>query len=278
MSNEQSVETETVDTTKDTTETNEQTEEGYDPSKGEKWDRVEFTKEQQQRFNRLYKQVKDGKTRQEQLLEDNKKLFEKLSKLEEQLTDKEVKTALTGLKKARNTAIQEGDADKATEIEEEIENIRNKHEEAKKELKKEKEELEQKYTKSVLSEETQARVKEWVTEKDENGELVRPFADPKHPQHGKFRRVVNAVLSDEDVSGMTEDETFEAVDTALKAVGLIKTKDKKPTIATVLPGLASSGGSKKPPVKLSETQRYIAKKMFPNAKDPEAEYIKGMSS
>lgn len=268
----------------DTAETPDQNEAAsatIDPSKGERWKHTDLTPEQQMRFNRIYGQMKRGQQVQEQLLADNKALFEKINKLEASMTDREVNDAMRSLKKARSTAITAMDPERLEEIDEEIEKLREKHNEAKKqqeeEDKKRAEAAKKVEEDFALSAETQEAIQKWVLEKDEDGNYIRPFADPKHPQHRKFARIVNQVLTDDDASSMTEKEIFAAVDTALEAFGLTKRSNKTSTakaLPNVLPGLSSSKSSDR--VKpLSETERFVAKKMFPGDPEAEKKYIAG---
>lgn len=262
---------------KDNIETPEQKESTseIDASKGERWDHTEFTKEQQMRFNRIYGQMKRGQQIQEQLLADNKALYDKLSRLEASMTEKEVNGALKDLRKAKANAVALGDVDRASEIEDEIDQLKDKYSEAKKsqeeENKKREEEAKKAAEEYTLPETTQEAIRNWALEKDDEGNYIRPFANPAHPQHKKFTRIVQTVLTDEDAAGMNEEQIFKAVDTALEAFGLLKSKPKKSNkdlLPSVLPGLSSSKSrdTSKP---LTETEKYIAKRMFPN--DPKAE-------
>ena len=252
-----------------------------DPSKGERWNHTDLSPEQQMRFNRIYGQMKRGQAVQEQLLKDNKALFEKISKLEASMTDNEVEGAMRALKKARSAAITSMDADRLEEVDAEIEKLREKHQEAKKQQeednKKKQAEMEKVENDYALPASTQEAIQKWVLEKDDEGNFIRPFADPQHPQHRKFARIVNQVLTDDEASSMTEKEIFEAVDTALEAFGLTKKRNKpasKEVLPNVLPGLSSSK-SREEAKPLSETERFVARKMFPNDPEAEKKYIMG---
>lgn len=244
--------------------------------KGERWDTVEFTPEQQRRFNRLYAQVKRNNEVTKQLIEDNNKLVNRLHEIESQNVTKELSSAMKVLRTARVKAYENGDFNKIDEIDEEIDKLKDQV----KSVESEKSKITKQIDKNnenidVLEPEIRERITSWVTEKTPDGELVRPFADPSHKQHRRFMKVVEIILTDPDIGGKDADEVFDEIDKALAVAGLAKRTENRKLKQTVLPSLGSDISSKQPK-QLTQQQRYVARRMFPNEKDPEKAYIEAM--
>lgn len=258
------------------TESNTEDDQSNTEVKGERWDHVEFTPEQQRRFNRLYAQVKRNNEVTKQLIDDNNKLVNRLHELEAQNTTKELSQAMKVLRTARIKAYENGDFAKIDEIDEEIDKLKDKA----KSVEAEKEKLTKQIAKNsesvdVLTPEIREKISSWVTEKTPDGELVRPFADPSHNQHKRFMKVVEIILTDPDIDDKSPDEVFEEIDKALVVAGLSKRVENKNLKQTVLPSLGSDI-SRKPAKQLTQQQRYVARRMFPNEKDPEKAYLEAM--
>lgn len=236
----------------------------------EKWEHVPLTPEQQMRFNRLYAQVKRNEKVTQQLIEDNRKLIARLTELEAGSAEKDVAQALVALRQARVAAFEAGDFAKINEIDDQIDELKQKQ----REVKTEREKLKQppKEVEEELPEETRQRIIEWAQETDEQGELKRPFVDPAHKDHKKFMRLLEFVLTDPENDGKSEDELFAAVEQAIELHGL--GKKPKPKIAAVLP--VSDSRPSRADTPLTPEQRYVARRLFPNSKDPEAEYRKAL--
>lgn len=273
MSVEDNVE-ETTEVVEAATEVSEEKKEiTIDPSKGEKFDRVDFTPEQQMRFNRMYAQVKQNEAVNRQLIEDNKKLLNKVMQIETQTVDKEITDAMSKLRAEKQRAYENGDVKALDRLDEEIYDLKEKQKKFKEEEKAIKAEAEIPALEPALVD----RVIEWSKETDDEGNYVRPFVNPNHKDHKRFLRITEFVLTDPEAQGKTEDEMFEAVDTALKSYGLIKEVAKtpigrKPVIPSVLTGDSETRGKASGTVSLTNEQRYVAKKMFPKSKDPERDY------
>jgi hypothetical protein len=244
-----------------------------DPTKGEKFDRVEFTPEQQMRFNRMYAQVKKNEAVNRQLIEDNRKLLDKVMQIESQTVDKEITDAMSKLRAEKQRAYENGDVKALDRLDEEIYDLKEKQKKFKEEEKSIKKDLET----PALDPELTSRVVEWSKETDTEGKLLRPFVNPNHKDHAKFLRITDFVLTDPEMQGKTEDDMFEAVDKALKSYGLLRednkvSSSKKPIIPSMLTGDSETRGKASGTVSLTNEQRYVAKKMFPKSKDPEREY------
>lgn len=248
------------------------------PRDQQEFDRVEFTPEQQKRFNRMYAQVKSQESIHKQLIEDNKKLVTRLTAIEARNLQKEVDTSISKLKEAKVKALELGDYSKADDIADEIAEVKAKAKEAEKEQEKLKVE-DPKESPLVLPPDVQEKVASWVSAKDDDGNLLRPFVNPAHPQHQKFLKIAQIVLEDHDNNDIPVEQVISMVDNALEAYGLTKSKKTQPTkqkTANVLSGLQGSTSLSSPKPKLTNQQKYVARKMF--AGDPKAEekYIEAL--
>ncbi len=248
------------------------------PRKDQEWNRVKLNSAQQQRFNRMYAQVKTLEGANKQLMSDNRTLLERMVTLEEQFTKKEVNDASNKLRKAKIEAMQLGDYDKAAEIDEQIGDLKDKIRITKEEAEKAKKEAEKKAAapEAQITDEQMERLKAWALEKDANDNLVRPYVAPNHPDHKKFLRAADYVLTDPDLEHMTDAEAFARVDQLLEVVGLRKTANgasRKPTSAVLS---SQAPNPKRVSVQLTAAQKYVASKMFRDKPDPEAAYREAM--
>ena len=232
----------------------------------QEWNKVELTPEQQRRFNRLYAQVKTQERVQGEIIDQNRKLLEKLEAYEnENKTTKHV-SQLEQLKTTRREALMAGDLVKADELDEQIFELRS----AKPKV------VEPKTAEETyeLQPEVKARVVEWANETSDDGEMLRPFILVGHPKHRACMTIIESVLQDEALYGKDVEDYVKAVDKALIANGIMKTKTK--VQAAPSPVLESStqppGGRQVQ--KLSFEEQHVAKRMYPNDPDPVARYIK----
>jgi len=77
----------------------------------EEWERVDIPEELQPRFNRLYRQVKESKGVTDQLVEDNKKLIDKIDKLQQSHDSSKAEDTLAELNRRLEEAVDLGETD-----------------------------------------------------------------------------------------------------------------------------------------------------------------------
>lgn len=229
------------------------------PQEEQEWGHVEFTPQQQRRFNRMYAQVKDLESRLNLALEDNKVVFQKLNEYNKRSAAKEYDERINNLKAAKRAAMREGEYDEADKYDDELEKVRAEQLEASKE-----EELKPKageVPEQELPPEVIEKISIWTMEKDAQGNLLRPYAaNDKHPQHAKFRKIVDDIINDPDYDGLDEDEYFKIVDNVCEARGLLKRSKPARQQSNVLSnqaGVAKKGKT----IQLSRDEMAVATKM-----------------
>ncbi len=238
----------------------------------QEWGHVDFSDPvaTQRRFNRMYAQAKHQEKMQAQLAEDNRRLAERLEAIENSKSTETHVSKLETLKAERRNALINGDLVRADELDDAIFELRSNKPEV---IKEKKEEL------PYISPALQTRATNWMQETDEEGNLLRPFASPDHPQHKQFIKIVEGIVSDPEVAATVlhldandpnVDDVFNRVDKAMEAVGLAKKRKAKiiPSVLTPTP----KGGNNKGEVKLTMEQIAVAKKMYKGDPDPIARY------
>ena len=229
----------------------------------QEWNKVELTPDQQKRFNRLYAQVKSQERIQNDIIEQNRKLMDKLEAYEAKTKTTEHVSQLEQLKAERRECLMTGDLAKADELDEQIFELRSNKPKAH-----EPKAAEQAYE---LEPEIKERVVEWANEVDDAGDMLRPFILVGHPKHKTSMAIIESVLQDESLSGKDVEDYVKAVDEALIANGIMKAKRKaEPSI--VLESASRPRGGKVIQ-KLSFEELHVAKRMYPNDPDPAKRYL-----
>lgn len=243
----------------------------------QEWGHVDFSDPvaTQRRFNRMYAQTKHNEGIQKQLLEDNKKLIERLEAIENSKSKETLQSSLEKLKAERRNALINGDLVRADELDDAIFDLKTS---TKNEPVKEKKE-----ETPYISPGLQARVGSWITETDEEGNVLRPYATPGHPQHEQFRKIVEGILADPEVAATVlhldandpnVDEVFTRVDKAMEAVGLSKKRKTRINPPVLAP--TPKGGNAAGETKLTMEQIAVAKKLYKGDPDPIGRYKKAL--
>ena len=229
----------------------------------QEWNKVELTPEAQKRFNRLYAQVKSQERIQNEIIEQNRKLMDKLETYETKTKTTEHVSKLEQLKAERREYLMSGDLAKADELDEQIFELRSNKPKAP-----EPKTAEQAYE---LQPEVKERVVEWANEVDDTGEMLRPFILVGHPKHKTSMAIIESVLQDEALYGKDVEDYVKAVDKALIANGIMKAKRKtEPSVVLESSQRPSAG---KVATKLSFEELHVAKRMYPNDPDPAKRYL-----
>jgi hypothetical protein len=155
----------------------------------QEWDHVEFTEQQQRRFNRLYAKEKENDRLIRQMGEENRKLFERLEGLETSQQEQAVKRQIADLRVSEKAALESQEFDHAAQIRDQITDLQV---EAK--LPKEKPKKPEVPRQSEWMERNGPRINDWVNERDDKGELKRPWADPGHAEHGTALAAAKVVM------------------------------------------------------------------------------------
>lgn len=222
----------------------------------EEWERVDIPEELQPRFNRLYRQVKESKSVTDQLVEDNRKLIEKIDKLQQSHDASKVEDTLSVLNQQLEEAVDLGDTDA-------VKDLTNKIAEQKIALngatpapdRTEPESGDQQQSgprKLDLTPEQEMTIQKWAFERDDQGNMLRPWSIPGDPGYDEFLKEAQVAAQETD----DVEEALEILDSRFKA------KRRKPTAASVLSGNTSQRPAGGNSVELSAEQRKVAVRMF----------------
>ena len=244
----------------------------------QEWNKVEFNDAAtQKRFNRMYAQQKANERIQAQLAEDNAKLVARLDAMENAAKHERVVDSVNKIKAARRTAILEGNLELADELDEQLYEARQ----AKNKPTEEKNTTDDKAAMPQIPTVIQERIVEWIAETDDDGEVLRPYAQPDHPKYEQFKGIVAGILADKGLAEaiLTADDAysdsvssvFDKVDRAMHAVGLGKIKKSQPAVLSPSSKVENDKGTK-----LTMEQIAVAKKMYKGDPDPIGRYRKAL--
>jgi hypothetical protein len=246
----------------------------------ERWEPIELTPEAQKRFNRIYAQNQSYKRTTEEtakiaksLAEENKRLEERLNKLEQGYSEDKKEVTIDRLKKERREALANGDDDRVLELTDEIISLKYRKPEVseKKEVKEEvsKEEVKEE---PEIDQELEKIIFDWRYEKNKNGMLLRPWAVDDHPENKMAIKMAEAIVEREDGNITIEDLLAQVEKGMNRYLGI--SKERTPT------NVESTGGGKGKvsTSSLTPEQKRVAKLMFPNEKDPFERYAKAANT
>lgn len=248
-----------TDETNEAVETPEapQTEEKPRPAdlpKDQEWERVDFQTADREmierRFNRVYGSMKMNEAAMRQMAEDNRKLIERLEAMESSQAKKETDSRLAELKAKKISALENGDNEAVVEIDDQIATLRSRPEPEKKPEKKQEDP-------GWFTQERQQAVVRWASEKDSEGNPLRPWAQENHPKNARCIEITNGVLNDPDFAGADIGEILSEVDRLMAPP-----KRKQP--AAVLSGDTPPRPKQGDKIKLTEEQKLVAVRMYNN--------------
>lgn len=233
-------------------ETAEQTTEQPE-NKPKGWDRVDFENDDrqviEQRFHRLYGQVKQNDEINRQLIADNKKLMERFSKLEQAERDKETNSRFEAIRKGIEEATEVGDGSKVAALTDELVELRTKKPEPEPEP----------VDEPAMDQATFQTLSAWSTERGADGQPKRPWLREPATAH-KVAAATQQVLTDPRFSHLNMLEKLNLLDQqfAPKRQQVLSSGDRpaKETGKTLTPA-----------------QKTVAHRMFPEETKAQAEKL-----
>lgn len=229
--------------------------------KGTDWVEIEDPK-LKARFNRLYRHTKEANERAEKterqialLAEQNGKLQKALESIAGGLKDKETQAELATLKKEAKEALATGDTEAFMEVNERLLEMKQ----------------ESKKPPAPAAEaappitQTEMQVLQgWQTAKGDDGEPLRPWALPNHPEFAATQEMIQKVANEPGMGNASIRELLKEVDKRMAR--LMDDDDEDDTPNPVRRAFASPRGRPAPAERqqtnLSNQERVIAEAMF----------------
>lgn len=202
----------------------------------------------QQRFNRLYAQVKGSERAMAELREHNQKLAEKLESLVEQQNQAKTQAEHDALRAEFKRAADSFDGEKLAELTMKVADAKRDAPKPKKE------QVYQSADDPVLAPEEVAAIQRWQTEVGSDGQPIRPWARPGHPKNGMAAGIVRAVFDDPDIASKGIDAILKEAD---RLMGLRDGGRSSP----VLESNVTPTPRKKGTPELTPEQKAVARKM-----------------
>lgn len=224
-----------------------------DPKK--KW--VEFTPEQQAKFNDMYKQTKMSDARNQMLTKMLEEQQKQLDELKSRFSQTDQAEAEKILKQRLQEARDEGDVDKELKIFDELIAVRNAEKPKAKEPQKQE-----------LADDPETRyVVALAQETDDSGQPLRPWLSDKHPRYKSMLTQAAIVAAELEASGKEADIT-----SVMKLLDERMNKKPNPRSPDPLGGnLTTSKNTNNIKPKLSSQEKAIAAKLGMS----EADYLEG---
>lgn len=192
---------------------------------------VDFTElppEVEARFKRMYGHMKQYERVAQEHAKVNKALVERLEKLEEGDFQERMET----IQEQQRQAWENGDYDKAQKLNDKL--IDYKLAQQGREEKGGPEVTAPNFQEDPIPEEHMGKLSAWASETGRDGQPLRPWANPQHPQHRRALHAIQSAVLDPDLYDVETGEGFENV---LKHVdGKMGRASSKPSPGAVLPG------------------------------------------
>jgi len=199
------------------------------------------------RIDYLYGQVKRGEKDWEVAQDHIRRLDESLHKVSGRLghiEEEKSENDLATLRRMAVDAMEEGEYDRAQEINERILELKiSPKEEKPKEEPKE----------DVLPPQTQEALTRWALETDESGKPVRPYVDATHPDHQKAIQNAHEIWNDPVARA-----NIDTIDDFLRILDKKMQGAKAPAVASTSPNFRPKANKK---IELTEDQKRIARKL-----------------
>lgn len=200
----------------------------------------------EERFKRIYGHNKQSERVIESLSKDMRSIIDRLDAQEQAQEKKKLDDKLSELKGQKVEALKAADYDRVTQIDEQI-----IEEKTKEDVKPKVQDTYQ------MSPQMVAKLTTWASELDNDGNMVRPWADPAHPKHQKMLQMATAIMQDPDFDDPDDLKKMEKV---LGEVDrLFVTPKATRNTAQVLSGESVRNTSKNST--LTEAQKFTARKM-----------------
>jgi hypothetical protein len=229
--------------------------------KGTDWVEIEDPK-LKARFNRLYRHTKEANERAEKterqialLAEQNGKLQKALESIAGGLKDRETQAELADLKKSAKEALATGDTEAFMEVNERLLEIKQ---EAKKPA------PAAEAAPAITQTEMQV-LQSWQSAKGDDGEVLRPWAMPNHPEFAATQEMIQKVANEPGMGNASIRELLKEVDKRMAKL-MDADDDDEDTPNPVRRAFASPRGRPAPAERqqtnLSNQERVIAEAMF----------------
>lgn len=230
--------------------------------KGTDWVEIEDPK-LKARFNRLYRHTKEANERAEKterqialLAEQNGKLQKALESIAGGLKDKETQAELADLKKSAKEALATGDTEAFMEVNERLLEIKQENKKPPAPAAEAAPQITQ----------TEMQVLQvWQTAKGEDGEPLRPWAMPNHPEFAATQEMIQKVANEPGMGNASIRELLKEVDKRMARL-MDDDDDEDDAPNPVRRAFASPRGRPAPAERqqtnLSNQERVIAEAMF----------------
>ncbi len=226
----------------------------------QEWERVDFETADattiQRRFNRLYASTKQAEAALVVAASDNRKLADRMEKLENAGEADRTATKITELKAEKVKAMEGEEHARVVEIDDQIQDLKQPKPEPKVEVEPKQEDP------GWFTPARQGELVAWANQSDEKGSLKRPWAQPDHPKNARCVELTNAVLNDPDFTGAEMNEILAEVDRLMAP--------RQRPAAAVLPDRGGTREVKKKTPNLNEEQKMVARRMYPDLSATEA--------
>jgi hypothetical protein len=240
-------EEQTAETTEETTEA---------PAEETTTEFVEMDPKVEQRFNRIYGNMKQYERQVQQATEDNRKLVDRLEKMEREGSKKAVDAQVNELRQAEKAALEESDFERASNVRDQITELQVESKIPKAEERKE--------DPPPIDSGLRDRLNSWAAETDAEGNALRPWADSNHEDNTTAMKLVTGILATNPNAPV--EDLLDEIDRETKRF------IKKP--ARPAPAVLSADGSVRPKTSkkttLTSDQKAIAERMYPSMKPDEA--------
>ena len=209
----------------------------------------------QDRLSGLYRSQKESASALGEMQRLYSGMEKKLSEMEQGQQQKKTETELETVRKGIADANAKGEYEKAAELQEKMVDLKTPKPEPPK-------------PDDGLSRAQEDALFSWQAEITDDGRLLRPWANPRH---AKYRETI-ALLTEASQNPEIASQGFSAVLDAVHEKMTPKPKQASPVTSGDATPPRSSGKT----TKLTPQQERVAKRMYPNEKDPLKAYAEAM--
>lgn len=162
---------------------------------------VELPEEVEARFKRIYGNLKATQRDNEKLFAANQRLIDRLDQLEQAQAQRQTTGQMGDLKAAYANALATADYQRAADIQEQMLELKTAAKDAGVKIPDPVAQPQPTEPELDLSQQETATVVAWGSATDDNGQPLRPWANPAHPKFQRFRASLQAVTNDPDFAG-----------------------------------------------------------------------------
>lgn len=214
---------------------------------------VDLPPELDARFKRIYANMKAAERNNEALFKANVELIKRLDDMEAKTAQRQTTDQMGALKEEFTRAQMAADYERAANILEQMTDLKV----AAKQAGVKAPELPKPAEAEVdLSQSEQQTVVAWGQQTDDNGQPLRPWANPSSPKFPKFQATLSAVTSDPDFAGASIAKILGEVDRMMGSPG------RAGGVAPVLSSSPDAAIKAARAVALSDDEKRVAERMF----------------